>query len=113
EGASDAIARMWEIPALVIADEFVQDITDKNELHALFAGSREHYNSAGVTDTQPQIVRLDEITDRVVVARVRWPWLDDDGREMGAECSTYCLRRDAMGAWKIRAAIMHGAEALN
>lgn len=113
DGDTDAITAMWETPAMVIADEFVQGVESGEELAQLFAGAREHYNSIGVTDTHPEIIRLDEITDRLVVVRVRWPWIDDDGREVGAECSTYTLRRDDLGDWKIRLAIMHGAEALN
>lgn len=113
EGDTDAIAAMWETPAMVIADEFVQGLESQEELGNLFAGAREHYNSIGVTNTKPEIVRVDEITDKLVVVRVRWPWIDDDGHEMGAECSTYTLRRDSLGDWKIRLAIMHGVEALN
>jgi len=113
EGATGAIAQMWETPALVVSDDLVQALADRRELEEIFADAREHYNSAGVTDTRPEIVRLDEITDKVVMVRVRWPWLDDEGSELGAECSTYTLRRNASGDWKIRAVVMHGAEALN
>lgn len=113
EGATEAIAQMWETPALVISDEAVLSITEREELNDMFAGAREHYNSAGVTDTRPEVVRLDEITDKVVMVRVRWPWLDDEGNELGAECSTYTLRQSSAGEWKIRAVVMHGAEALN
>lgn len=113
EGATEAIAQMWETPALVISDAGAAAIDQRDGLVDLFAGAREHYNSAGVTDTRPEIVRLDEITDMLTMVRVRWPWLDDEGAELGAECSTYILRRGAGGDWKIRCAIMHGAEALN
>lgn len=113
EGATEAIALMWETPALVITDTHVVSIDQRDELFDLFAGAREHYNSAGVTDTRPEIVRLDEVTDTLAMVRVRWPWLDDEGTELGAECSTYVLRRSTMGDWKIRCAVMHGCEALN
>lgn len=113
EGATEAIAQMWETPALVVSDEAVQSIGEREELLDMFAGAREHYNSAGVTDTRPEIIRLDEITDKVVIVRVRWPWLDDEGNELGGECSTYTLRQGASGDWKIRCVVMHGAEALN
>jgi len=113
EGATEAIAQMWETPALVITDAHVVSIDQSDDLFDLFAGAREHYNSAGVTDTQPEIVRLDEITDTLAMVRVRWPWLNDEGTELGAECSTYVLRRCTTGDWKIRCAVMHGCEALN
>lgn len=113
EGAVEAIADMWSLPAIRISDEQVMSITQREELYDLFAGAREHYNSAGVVDTRPEVIRLDEITDRIVMVRVRWPWLDEDDNELGAECSTYTLRRNATGEWKIRCAVAHGAEALN
>lgn len=113
EGAADALAQMWDTPALVISDDGVDTVEDREELHGMYAGAREHYNSAGVTDTRPEIVRLDEITDKIVMVRVRWPWLDEEGNELGAEASTYTLRRNSAGEWKIRCIVMHGGEALN
>lgn len=58
-------------------------------------------------------MRLDEITDHMVMVRVRWPYLDPQGREMGAETSTYTLVRQGAGEWKLRVAVMHGKEAVN
>jgi hypothetical protein len=46
------------------------------------------------------------------MVRVRWPYLTPDGREMGAETSTYTLARQD-GDWKLRVAVMHGQEAPN
>ena len=108
-----AISALWEVPAFIIGEEFTANIEERGDLHELFAGAREHYRAAGVTDTRPEIIRLDEITDRLVMVRVRWPWLNEDGQALGAECSTYTLCRDSGGEWKIRVALMHGAEALN
>ncbi len=113
EGATEALADLWQLPAMVISDDRTFAVTDRDELKDLFAGAREQYNSAGVTDTRPEIIRLDEITDRIVMVRVRWPHLDEDGDELGAECSTYTLQLSALGDWKIRCAILHGCEALN
>lgn len=113
EGATDALADLWQLPAMVVSDERTFAVTDREELKELFAGAREQYNSAGVTDTRPEIVRLDEVTDKIVMVRVRWPHLDEDGDELGAECSTYTLQLSALGDWKIRCAVIHGCEAVN
>jgi hypothetical protein len=40
---------------------------------------------------------------------VRWPYLDEQGKEVGEETSTYALRRDETGILKLQTAIMHGA----
>jgi hypothetical protein len=39
---------------------------------------------------------------------VRWPYLDGNGDEKGAESSTYTLCRDEDGELKIRVIVMRG-----
>lgn len=112
-GNGAAIADLWETPAFVLGDAMVQTIEERGELEQFFSGARNQYNAAGITDTRADIVRLDEISDRIVCVRVRWPYLDADGQELGGETSTYTLRRDDSGEWKIRISVMHGAEAVN
>ena len=112
-GDTPSLIEMWDTPAFVLSDDLDQAITDPDELRNMFAGAREQYNARGVTGTRAEIVRLDEITDRIVSVRVRWPWLNEDGEEIGAEVSTYTLRRDEDGDWKLRITIMHGMEAVN
>lgn len=110
---SDELASLWEVPAFLIGEELAMNVEERREALEIFVAAREHYNAVGIVDTRPEIVRLDEITDRLAMVRVRWPWLDDAGREMGAECATYTLRRDPAGDWKIRVVLLHGAEAPN
>ncbi|MGQ0532616.1 MAG: DUF6841 family protein [Caulobacteraceae bacterium] len=112
-GDGAAIAEMWETPAFVLGEGMARAVNTREEVAEFFGGARAQYNEIGITDTRAQIVRLDEITDHLVMVRVRWPYLDGLGREMGAECSTYTLTREGMGDWKIRIAVMHGQEAVN
>ena len=112
-GDAEAVADMWQAPAYVLGDDLAQTVMEHAELVQFFSGAREQYNARGITDTHPDIVRLDEITDRIVCVRVRWPWIDDKGREIGGETSTYTLRRDGGEEWKVRIAVMHGADRVN
>lgn len=112
-GDGEAIAQMWETPAFVLGEDMVRVVTAAEEVAEFFGGAREQYREIGITDTKAQIVRLDEITDHIVMVRVRWPYLDKDENEMGAETSTYTLAREKKGDWKLRVAVMHGQEALN
>ena len=66
-----AISAYWEVPAFIIGEEFTTNVEERGDLLELFAGAREHYKAAGVTHTHPEIIRLDEITDRLVMVRVR------------------------------------------
>jgi ketosteroid isomerase-like protein len=112
-GDGAAIAQLWETPAFVLSEAMERVVASREEIAEFFGGARGQYNEMGVVDTRAEIVRLDEITDKLVIVRVRWPYLDKDGKEVGAECSTYTLRRAADGEWRLRIAVMHGQEALN
>lgn len=112
-GDGEAIADMWETPAFVLGQEMARVVNAPEEVAELFGNARAQYREIGITGTRAQIVRLDEITDHMVMVRVRWPYLDAHGREMGAETSTYTLVRQAKGDWKLRVAVMHGKEAVN
>jgi hypothetical protein len=112
-GNGAAIADMWETPAFVLGQDMAQVVNAPEEVAELFGAARKQYREIGITDTRAEIVRLDEITDHMVMVRVRWPYIDPQGREMGAETSTYTLVRQGTGDWKLRVAVMHGKEAVN
>lgn len=112
-GDGDAIAAMWETPAFVLGEQMTRTVDTRDEVAEFFGGAKSEYNELGIVDTKAQIIRLDEITDHIVMVRVRWPYLDAQGMERGAETSTYTLTRAGDGDWKFRVTVMHGAEAMN
>jgi ketosteroid isomerase-like protein len=109
-GDGKQVASMWSVPAIVIDAERSIPITSHEQIAAFFDGSNKQYNERGITDTHPEIVAEDWIGDQLVMVRVRWPYLDASGREVGAEASDYTLRRDPMGRLLICAAVMRGVE---
>jgi hypothetical protein len=109
-GDTHTIAALWETPAYVLGDNDVHDVRSIDEVERFFAGARQQYNAQGITDTRAEIVKLDWPTERIVVVQVRWPYLDAAGRQLGAETSTYTLRRDGAGRLRLRVAVMHGVE---
>ncbi|HWA01771.1 MAG TPA: hypothetical protein VG841_15795 [Caulobacterales bacterium] len=112
-GDDAAAAALWEMPAYAVSPDMAHVIHSQAQLQLMFAAARERYYARGVTDTQPEIVRLDEINDQIVMVRVHWPWIDGKGRIVGGETSTYTLQRDDEGDWKVRVAVAHGAEAVS
>jgi len=108
-GDGAAIATMWNVPALVVSDQEVLPVSSTEQVAKFFGGAKQEYNARGVTGTRGEIVNLEWVTDRIAIAEVRWPWLDESGNEVGEEASTYTLRRDDGGNLKICATVMHGA----
>ena len=108
-GDGKAAAGLWAVPALVLGDEMAMPVTSLGQVEQFFASAKDQYNSKGITDTRAGIVDLKWCTPRIAIVEVRWPWLDNRGREKGEETSTYTLRRDESGALKLHASVMHGA----
>jgi hypothetical protein len=106
-----AAAATWATPALVLGDDMALTVTSTAEVQEVFGGAKAQYNARGITDTRPDILRLDWITHRLAIVEVRWPYLTADGDEVGEETSTYVIRREPDGRLAIRAAVMHGEAA--
>jgi hypothetical protein len=107
-GDGKAIGGMFAVPALVLGDKSVQILSERQEIERFFGGAREQYHALGVTDTRAEIHRLEWLSNRIVVADVRWPYLDARGNEKGAEASTYTLRRDDAGELRVQVVVMQG-----
>jgi hypothetical protein len=109
-GDVEVLASQWDVPALVVSDDGVHAVSTLDEVRAFFGGVKDQYNERGVVDTYPDVVSVDQPSSRILVVRVRWPHLDADGDVVGAESSTYTLRRDDDGDLKLRVVLMHGEE---
>jgi ketosteroid isomerase-like protein len=107
-GDGRTIATMWETPALVVGDEMLMAVRTPQEVERFFSGAKDQYNKMGITDTRGDITRLTWATARIAIVQVRWPYLDAKGEEVGEETSTYTLKRNQGGEFKLCAAVMHG-----
>lgn len=109
-GHGSAAAAMWELPAYMIGPDLIVAIDRPEKITQFLGEAKEAYNAYGIESTRPQILDQQWIGDRLVIVRVRWPYLDETGREVGAERSDYTLRRDNGGALRIRSVLMRGVE---
>ncbi|HEY0713212.1 MAG TPA: hypothetical protein VGF45_11100 [Polyangia bacterium] len=108
-GDGKTIAKMWQVPALLMSDGGVKAVSSREEVEQFFSGAKEQYNARGIQEAIPQVQTIDWATERLVTTRVRWPYINKSGQEIGEESSTYTLRRDDSGELKLCAVVMHGA----
>ena len=109
-GDGEAVAKLWDVPAFVIGADMARPIASHDEIAEFFGGGKAQYNERGITDTRAEVVEEDWISDALVIVKVRWPYLDASGKELGGEASDYTLCRDHDGALKIRVITMRGVE---
>jgi hypothetical protein len=109
-GDVSTIAALWETPAFVIDDRAAIPVSSIEEVEKFFAGAKDQYNAQGITKTNAEILDLDWVSNNLVVVRVRWPYQNDAGETLGAESSSYTLKRDNDGDFKMRVVLMRGVE---
>lgn len=108
EGDGKTLAAMWSRPSLVVDKHDTRVIRDAAEVEHFFSGAPAMYHERGIVDTRAEIQALDVIDDNLVIALVRWPYIDESGREIGEESSTYTLKANANGDFKMCVCTMRG-----
>lgn len=107
-GDGETVATLWDTPGFVIGADEVIAVESKEQIAKFFGGAKSDYNDRGITSTRADILDLERVGDRIVIAAVRWPYLTADGKQVGSESSDYTLRRDDSGALKVRSVLMRG-----
>lgn len=107
-GDTKAMTQLWGVPAFVIGTHEARVVQSESDVEQFFSGARELYNRRGIVGTRAEIVNLDWIDEELVMATVRWPYLDQSERTIGEESSTYTLLRGEDGSFKLRAIVFRG-----
>lgn len=107
-GDTKTMAQLWGVPAFVIGSHDARVIQSEDEVEQFFAGAKDLYNDRGIVSTRAEILELDWVGTDLVVATVRWPYLDQNDRVLGEESSSYTLLRGEDGSFKTRVVTMRG-----
>lgn len=108
-GDTKTMAKLWGVPAFVIGANEARVVQSESEVEQFFEGAKDMYNERGIFGTRAEIVDLDWVGPDLVIAKVRWPYLDQNERTLGEESSSYTLLRGEDGGFKLRVITMRGA----
>jgi hypothetical protein len=111
-GDMRTMAKLWGVPAFVIGRTEARVVQSESEVEQFFKGSKDMYNERGITGTRAEIQHLDWVGKDLVVATVRWPYLNERDEELGEESSSYTLLRGEDGSYKLRSILMRGAHGI-
>ena len=105
-GDGDAVARLWQVPALVVSDQGSIAVTSSEQVAEFFSRAPAQYHEVGIVATRAEAVAIEQLSDQLCTVDVRWVGIDADGRPTEhRELSTYLLRRDADGTVRVQVAI--------
>jgi len=107
-GDMKTMAKLWGVPAFVIGASEARVVQSESEVEQFFGRAKDLYNERGIVSTRAEITNLDWITEDLVIATVRWPYLDGNDRVLGQESSSYTLLRGEDGSFKLRVITMRG-----
>lgn len=79
-GDLKAIFGCYAVPCIVISDAGSIPIATREEVEAAFDGTAERYRARGMVAARPTVVAAEALTEKLVLADVRWDYLDEDGR---------------------------------
>lgn len=107
-GDGKTMAKLWGVPAFVIGANEARVMQSEAEVEQFFGGTKDIYNERGIVGTRAEIVDLDWVGADLVIAKVRWPYIDQNDRTLGEESSSYTLLRGEDGGFKLRVVTMRG-----
>src|SRR5688572_18051118 len=104
-GDARAMAELWDVPGLVMADEGARPIARRDEVEAFFTQSIAAYREQGIVATRGELLGHRMLSERTAWVEVAWPNLDAQGHETGRERSFYIVRLGDDGVARVQVAL--------
>ncbi len=92
EGDVETTVSRYGFPCMAMADEFVGTLAGPDELRAALGQAAGYYAQFGAAEVRPEVLGVDEISDKLTRVRLRWHFLRADGVELVATNHEYTWR---------------------
>ncbi|MBM2823249.1 MAG: hypothetical protein HW413_1995 [Thermoleophilia bacterium] len=102
----DAVAAMYEAPALAVREGRVIHLADETALHEHLAVLMDAYSRAGAARAEIAALHVDQLGSHAANATVNWRVLGADGQLVRDFRTTYFMFRDDE-TWRIRTYTNH------
>ena len=99
------IAACYTLPALVAGDGAAIPIAEPGQVEAAFAGAADAYRAQGLVGIRAELRGVDRLTPNLLLADVRWAYLDQAGEARRHSSYRYLLRRSADGRLGIQVVV--------
>jgi pimeloyl-ACP methyl ester carboxylesterase len=96
-GDLKAISGCYAVPSIVLSDAGSIPIATREEIEAAFDGAAERYRAQGMVAARPTVVAVENLTEKLAFADVRWDYLDEEGRSTEQNIYRYVLRLEDAG----------------
>ncbi len=84
----------YGFPCMALSDDFVGTLAGPDELRAALTQASGYYAQFGMTDVRPEILGIDEVSEKLTRVRLRWHFSGADGEPLVSTNHEYTLRAD-------------------
>jgi hypothetical protein len=104
-GDAAQVAELWDVPALVLADQGARAVDTRAEVEEFFRGSIAWYRERGAPSAVPTLERWERISEHIAWVDVTWRGIDASGVEKSRESSHYVMRTGEDGLARVQVAM--------
>lgn len=97
ESDAEGAAELWATPGMIVDDRLSGVLESRDQMIAGLTQSYPIYKQLGLGSVAYELVDVTHVTEKLVLVRVRWHFLDDAGEELTDSNSYYLLRNEESG----------------
>ena len=105
-GDAARVAELWDVPALVLADQGTKAVATRAEVEEFFRASIQWYRDQGTPSALPILDRWQRISERIAAVDVTWRAITPSGEEKSRESSHYLMRLGDDGVVRLQVAML-------
>ncbi len=91
---AEAGAALWSTPGMIADDRASVILESRDAMAEGVKQSYPLYQQLGLASVEHELLEIKELSDRLVLVRVRWLFLDDRGDQLTDTFSYYLLREE-------------------
>lgn len=92
-----AVAGCYALPGMVVADSYSFTFTSPAAVALSFLGAAPAYREQQIVAAHAELLDVQQLSPALVMAAVRWEYLDSRGGALAGESYRYLLRTDSSG----------------
>lgn len=100
-GNLDIIKKYWAIPSYILSDRLTALMSSSEDLEKYYSAKKKEYTKRTISTARSEILRVQWMTDQIIVVHVKWSLLDKSAKEIGEESALYTLKSDQNAKLKI------------
>lgn len=85
------IAKFYQVPLAIYSDQGVTTVTQEEDVAAFWEQGIKPYAKMHISQAVPEVFDLEQLSEKVFIAKVNWTNFNDSGKTIAEETNFYIL----------------------